>query len=526
MRNGLRLQVLLTLLLAALFACQQSGRPPQEGQPTPAQEAPVYGLEAPRVIPGSYIVVLREDKGTEVEGVLQALEREGVGALGLAPEESRVQFVYKEALKGFAARLTPAALARLRRDPRVAYIQADRLLEYDQMRVQPNPPWGLDRIDQRNLPLNNTYTYTATGRGVNIYILDSGIRMTHQEFAGRIRFGFDVNGGSGEDCYDHGTHVAGIAAGSTYGVAKEATVWNVKVGVEPGCYLTASSIIAGVDWVTANRQLPAVANMSLGGPPQPAMDQAVRNSIARGVVYTLSAGNYNRDACGQSPARVREGITVAASDINDQKAWFSNWGTCVDLFAPGVGILSAVYTGDADAGSKSGTSMAAPHVAGVAALYLEQNPTATPAQVQQALLTNATLYRIQNPQGTPNRLLYSLFAAAPPPPPPAPPAPPAPCQMGRSYTGTLMPGSVAYQPSALGYQSASGIQEGCLQGPTGTNFDLYLEARQGNTWVEVARSTGPTSQEVVRYQGSAGFYRWRIVAKQGLGSYTFRLQTP
>jgi subtilisin family serine protease len=512
------MQVLPLLLLVTLFACQQGGRPSQEGQARPGQEeAPVYGQEAPRVIPGSYIVVLREERGKEVEELLEALERADLSALGLNPSEARVQFVYKEALKGFAARLTPAALARLRRDPRVAYVQLDRALEYQA--VQLNPPWGLDRIDQRNLPLDNRYTYTATGRGVNIYILDSGIRMTHQEFAGRIRPGFDANGEDGDDCFGHGTHVAGIAAGATYGVAKEATIWNVKVGDEYNfCLPSTAYIIAGVDWVTANRQLPAVANMSLGGPgPNPALETAVRNSIARGVVYVFSAGNANRDGCNFSPGgQVREGINVAASAMDDSRAGFSNYGSCVDLFAPGSGILSAADTGDTDSTMMSGTSMAAPHVAGVAALYLEQNPTASPAQVKSAILGNATLNRITDTRGTPNRLLYSLFSSAAP----------DPCQAGRSFTGTLMPGSVAYQPNAFGYQSAGGVQVACLQGPSGTNFDLYLEARQGNAWVVVAQGTGPTSRETVRYTGPAGFYRWRIVAVQGQGRYTLRLQTP
>jgi subtilisin family serine protease len=525
MKKGLWMQVLPLLLLVTLFACQQGGRPSQEGQARPGQEeAPVYGQEAPRVIPGSYIVVLREERGKEVEELLEALERADLSALGLNPSEARVQFVYKEALKGFAARLTPAALARLRRDPRVAYVQLDHALEYEA--VQPNPPWGLDRIDQRNLPLDNRYTYTATGRGVNIYIFDSGIRMTHQEFAGRIRLGFDVNGGSGNDCDGHGTHVAGTAAGATYGVAKEATIWNVKVSLEPGCGLSVASVVAGVDWVTANRQLPAVANMSLGGRGSyPPLETAIRNSIARGVVYVFSAGNDSTDSCNHSPGgRVRQGINVAASAVDDSRAWFSNYGSCVDLFAPGSDILSAINTGDTASTILSGTSMAAPHVAGVAALYLEQNPTASPAQVKSAILGNATLNRITDTRGTPNRLLYSLFPAAPPPPPP--PAPPDPCQAGRSFTGTLMPGSVAYQPNAFGYQSAGGVQVACLQGPSGTNFDLYLEARQGNAWVVVAQGTGPTSRETVRYTGPAGFYRWRIVAVQGQGRYTLRLQTP
>jgi subtilisin family serine protease len=342
--------------------------------------------------------------------------------------------------------------------------------------------------------------------------------MTHQEFAGRIQPGFDVNGGFGEDCIGHGTHVAGIAAGATYGVAKEATIWNVKVGLEPDCGLSTASVIAGVDWVTANRQLPAVANMSLGGPGAiPPLETAVRNSIASGVVYVFAAGNASTDGCNFTPGgRVRQGINVAASAVDDSRASFSNYGSCVDLFAPGSGILSAASTGDTDSTIMSGTSMAAPHVAGVAALYLEQNPTASPAQVKSAILGNATLNRITDTQGTPNRLLYSLFS----------PAAPDPCQAGRSFTGTLMPGSVVYQPNAFGYQSAGGVQVACLQGPSGTNFDLYLEARQGNAWVVVAQGTGPTSRETVRYTGPAGFYRWRIVAVQGQGGYTLRLQTP
>jgi subtilisin family serine protease len=244
--------------------------------------------------------------------------------------------------------------------------------------------------------------------------------MTHQEFAGRIQPGFDVNGGSGEDCIGHGTHVAGIAAGATYGVAKEATIWNVKVGLEPGCGLSVASVIAGVDWVTANRQLPAVANMSLGGPGAiPPLETAVRNSIASGVVYVFAAGNASTDGCNFTPGgRVRQGINVAASAVDDSRASFSNYGSCVDLFAPGSGILSAADTGDIASTIMSGTSMAAPHVAGVAALYLEQNPTASPAQVKSAILGNATLNRITDTRGTPNRLLYSLFPAAPPPPPP------------------------------------------------------------------------------------------------------------
>ena len=261
---------------------------------------------------------------------------------------ARILAVYGAALKGYAARLTPAQLAAVRADPRVAFVEADRTVSLST--TQTNAPWGLDRIDQRARPLSTTFTYFNTGSGVRAYIIDTGIRFSHSQFGGRASTGFDaVDGGSADDCHGHGTHVAGTVGGSTYGVAKGVRLIGVRVLNCSGSGTT-SGVIAGVNWVTGNHQAgqPAVANMSLGGGASSALDTAVRNSIADGVSYAIAAGNGNalgiaQNACNSSPARVGEAMTISATDSSDRKASWANYGNCVDWFAPGVSIRSAWY---------------------------------------------------------------------------------------------------------------------------------------------------------------------------------------
>ena len=333
-----------------------------------------------------------------------------------------VKRIYQHALLGFTIRLPEAAARRLSLDPRVAFVEEDS--EVTLSTTQTGATWGLDRIDQRNRPLSTTYSYTATGAGVKAYVIDTGIRATHQEFGARVQAGVNTAAGlpSTEDCNGHGTHVAGTIGGTTFGVAKNVTLVAVRVfGCENST--TTAAIIAGVDWVTGNHQAgePAVANMSLGGGANTSLDTAVRNMIADGVSCAIAAGNGNIfgfpvNSCNQSPARVAEGITVGASDINDAKASFSNYGTCVDLHAPGVNITSSWGTADTATNTISGTSMASPHVAGVAALYLQGNPTASPALVQQTIKDLSTKGVVTGTSGglfggsTPNNhLLFTNF---------------------------------------------------------------------------------------------------------------------
>ena len=421
--------------------------------------APVVGRTAPDVIPGQYIVVFKKS-ARAVD--LRAAERVS-SELG-----ARVGVRYTAALRGFSAMLSPAALASLRGDSRVAWIEADSRVRLSD--TQTGATRGIDRIDQRNLPRNGTYIYNATGAGVKVYIIDTGIRLTHSQFGERAISGYDaINGGSADDCDGHGTHVAGTVGGSTYGVAKSVQLVAVRVLNCQGSG-TNSQVIAGVDWVTADHAAgqPAVANMSLAKSASSALDTAVNNSINDGVTYAIAAGNSNATACKYSPARVAAAITVGSTTATDARSSFSNYGTCLDLFAPGSKITSAWNTSDSATNRISGTSMATPHVAGVAALYLQGSPSASPATVRDAIVFNATSGVVTSAgSGSPNLLLYSLFGGSPPPPPPPPPTG---CQgFPENYSGSLIgAGEYDHYPNGTYFYTAnSGTHRGCLSWPDG-----------------------------------------------------------
>jgi subtilisin family serine protease len=323
-----------------------------------------------------------------------------------------VDRVFKHALKGYTVELTAEQAADLESAPGVAWVEPDS--DVEAFTTQTGATWGLDRIDQRSLPLDGTFTYFAAGSGVTAYIIDTGIRTTHTQFGGRASYGYDAVGGrgSGEDCNGHGTHVAGTVGGSTYGVAKQVSLVAVRVLNCRGSGTT-SGVIAGIDWVTGNHAAgaPAVANMSLGGGVSAALDAAVQRSIADGVTYAIAAGNGDKrgrqlDACTQSPARVAEAITVSATDSSDRKASWANYGSCVDWFAPGVSITSSWGTGDTATNTISGTSMATPHTTGAAALYLSLSPSASPAAVRDALYANTTKGVVQSSSTSNNHLLF------------------------------------------------------------------------------------------------------------------------
>jgi subtilisin family serine protease len=393
------------LSLAALLSANTPATR-TSASPAPVRKGDKLHKKGAKAIPGNYIVVLDDVAAGQPGPASQARQ---VADVLVSAYGGKVKRLYKDALNGYAAEMTEDEALALSEDPRVQFVEEDQV--YTASATQSGATWGLDRIDQRNRPLSGTYTYNWTGSGVRAYIIDTGIRTTHTQFGGRASVAADFvgDGRNGQDCNGHGTHVAGTVGGSTYGVAKSVSLRAVRVLNCQGSGTT-SGVISGVDWVRANRVLPAVANMSLGGGASSALDTAVNNAINAGVTFAVAAGNENQNACNVSPARVAAAITVGATTSTDARSSFSNFGTCVDIFAPGSSITSAWSTTDTATNTISGTSMASPHVAGASALYLQANPGASPATVRNALVNGATTNVITSAgTGSPNRLLYTLF---------------------------------------------------------------------------------------------------------------------
>lgn len=516
---------------------------------------PLKTIEEANRIKDHYIIVLKEgsterqtaqvisalaheqQRGSNLKGIR---ERAAYHARLASLHGGRIQHVFQ----GLAARLSAAELALLRRHPDISYIEEDGIV--NGTLTQSSPTWGIDRIDQSNLPLDSKYTYAYTGSGVNVYVIDSGIRISHSDFEGRASNAFSAIGQNDfTDCAGHGTHVAGTIGSKTYGVAKKARLYAVRV-LDCSNSGSASGLISGIDWVRGNAQRPAVASMSIGGGVYTALDQAIANLVTSGVTAVVAGGNDNSNSCNFSPARSPSAITVGATTQNDQKASFSNWGTCLDIFAPGESITSLGIKSDTATDVMSGTSMATPHVSGVVAQYLEKNPRATPAEVTQYLISIAVANKIQSPgTGSPNKLLQTVPGSfsptptsspaptttqspqptqAPVPPIPSPPAQPpsAPCSGCTKYSGQLkFPGDFSVQPSGTYFQTiVQGTHRAWLIEKTpSVDFKISLLQVVNNAWAVVASGTSNDNGGTLSYDGQPGVYYYRITSVSGAGDF-------
>lgn len=467
-----------------------------------------------RAIPNQYIVVLDNAASdtTDKDAVESAerLNRKYPGNLGK---------VYSNAIKGYSVEMSAETAEILSQDPGVKYVEEDA--EIDPQTTQTGATWGISRIDEHNYtyPLDQNYDYSATGSGVSVYVIDTGVLTTHPDFGGRAVEAFDAykENTPMTECNGHGTHVAGTIGSTTYGVAKNVMLYSVKVFPCSGSG-TMSDVIAGVDWVTRRATTPAVANMSLTGVYSSSLDDAVRSSVASGVTYVVAAGNYGADACGYSPAHLPEVITVGSTDQRDFRDGISNYGSCVDVFAPGVLITSTWNQIGLPYTAISGTSTASPHVAGVAALYLEANPNAKPSEVQAAITSSATPDVVYNEGlGSPNLFLYSDLSAS---------VGGGTCS-GTSFTGLLAgSGSVDYKSSSGGFSGSTGQYSANLQMPDGAQFNLTLQKKAKSRWSTVATSSATPTGQSINYNGRSGTYRWTVTSVSGSGDYSLCTANP
>lgn len=449
-----------------------------------APRAPVNAPSAD-VWAGHYIVVLKDG----------AASSEAVTHRGSLSKTLKMDQHFKTVVRGFSAAISDEDLDGVRNDPDVQSVEQDRFVH--QLGTQNGMGWALDRVDQHGMPLNGAFAYGATGAGVNIYVVDGGIRYTHDEFGGRARFAFDALGGNGSDCNGHGTGVAGVAAGAIHGVAKGATIWSVRVFPCSGT-TTLSTILAGIDWVTANHKSPAVANLSLGATAAPILDSAVARSIRSGVSYVVAGGNNGGDACSMSPGKLKEVINVGATDASDARASWSNYGSCISMFAPGVAVASADYYSDVSLASWNGTSVAAPMVTGTVALYLQGHPTASPASVRAGIVGNTTNGTVTNLSGSASKLLYTAWIGSTTVAPPAPSAPP------------VAPAIPAVTGAAVSYRCSANV---CA-------FDASSSHPAGGVsaiaWNFGDGKSGSGSKWVHTYPSSAS-YTWNVIITDNSG---------